>query len=188
MSKGKRRPKGPNTPTSPNKKTWQSSRRLVALLWSLTMHDFITACTSRFLRVRREEALRLLPAIPRLSWLTFHGVSFREKQFELLAGLKGVTSLELEFCPISDGDLAALGKWTDLESLALSELSIGDAGLDNLPDLPRLKYLSLSKTQVGDKSLTRVGQWRNLRSLVLDGTRVTDAGLAAWRRWITWSG
>lgn len=87
-------------------------------------------------------------------------------------------TLNLPKDPVTDEQLAHIGKLRGLHDLDLSDTPISDAGLAHLAGLTELEYLNLSNTNVTDAGLAHLRGLTNLRTLHLWGTKISDAGLA----------
>lgn len=167
-------------------------------LWNLNDDD---AGSSR-------ECLAAIAKLPRLEDLRLE-MTIDGEGLAYLARLKSLKSLRLarptnDCEQISHQCLAAIGKLTQLEYLALRDMTIGGeslaclAGLSNLkslsitqsadtdsapplkrlPPLPRLEVLNLDGSHVSDDDLRPVAALPRLKSLSLARTNVTAAGLA----------
>ncbi len=90
-------------------------------------------------------------------------------------------TLNLRGAGITDGQLAALGRFQNLTRLRLEINPITDAGLEHLKALPRLAYLNLYGTKVSDAGLASLGTLPALRELFLWQTPVTPAAIARFR-------
>jgi uncharacterized membrane protein len=87
-----------------------------------------------------------------------------------------VATLDLSGSPLTDADLATVGRLGHLTRLSLSGTRIGDAGLAHLSGLRHLEYLNLYGTAVSDAGLDALAPLTALRSLYLWQTAATPAG------------
>jgi serine/threonine protein kinase len=78
---------------------------------------------------------------------------------------------------VTDADLAAFRKLTDLTELDLANTLVTDAGVAQLAELPQLHRLDLSSTNITDAALAALGGLNSLRTLSLQNTRITGEGL-----------
>jgi hypothetical protein len=79
--------------------------------------------------------------------------------------------------PITDADLAHVGRFYRLQRLYLAPSSVSDAGLAHLEGLTALCILHLAASHVDDAGLVHLKGLVNLEALLLQKTEVTDAGL-----------
>lgn len=75
----------------------------------------------------------------------------------LAAGLPGLTTLDLSFCPLTDHGLAAVARLTDLEVLDVSDCpGITDASVEVLCSLTKLDFLGLGGTGLSPEGVGRL--------------------------------
>jgi internalin A len=79
--------------------------------------------------------------------------------------------------PITDADLAHVGRFYRLQRLYLAPSSVTDAGLAHLEGLTELHFLHLAASDVDDAGLAHLKGLVNLDVILLQQTKVTDAGL-----------
>src|SRR5262249_42491537 len=79
--------------------------------------------------------------------------------------------------PITDADLAHVGRFYRLQRLYLAPSSVSDAGLAHLEGLTELCILHLAASHVDAAGLVHLKGLVNLEALLLQKTEVTDAGL-----------
>jgi hypothetical protein len=96
-----------------------------------------------------------------------------------LAAFKQLQALHLAETKITDGGLKELASFKQLQTLSLPSAAITDAGLQELARLPQLRSLNLAATKVTDAGLKELAGMTRLQSLNLLHTRVTDGGLKA---------
>jgi hypothetical protein len=75
-----------------------------------------------------------------------------------------------------------LSQLTNLTSLNLQYTQIGDGQLGKLKSLSELNTLSLVGTRVTDSGLAALGNLKSLRKVYLYKTDVSEAGVAALRQ------
>lgn len=102
--------------------------------------------------------------------------AFDMKSLEALLSVKDqLVSISLSKMPVTDKDLAVVGKFNNLEVLNLNFTDITGNGLTHLSSLKNLRSLSLASTQVTANSLAPVLGLPELRHLFLWNTVVTKA-------------
>lgn len=114
-----------------------------------------------------------------LRHLSFLGNWLSNTDFEKIATLCGLASLELAWCQsvTSDG-LQHVAKLLNLEKLVLTQMELTNDNLASFAQCSRLQILSLSPCRaVTDAGLEHLSQLSNLESLSLDDCSITDAGL-----------
>ncbi len=101
-----------------------------------------------------------------------------------LAGLHGVTVLDISGSQITDAGMAYLVVHSDLEDLNLWWCeSITDYGLKNLYALNRLKNLNVGRcANITDEGLDTIGSIRTIENLNMSATGLSDTGIAALKR------
>ena len=127
----------------------------------------------------RTPAAEPLP-IPKCRWwavVPLKGVSLADVAAE--GKVKGVRGLKLR--DASNGDLAQLSGWVELQTLDLSLSNITDGGLVHLKGLKGLRTLILSNTKITDAGLAHLRELKGLRTLDLKLTDITSGGLAELR-------
>lgn len=86
--------------------------------------------------------------------------------------------LNLSRTSVSDKDLDAVAKLSNLLRLRLDQTGITDEGIAKLSGLANLEYLNLYGTKVSDASVEALKQLPNLKKLYLWQTDVTPEGVA----------
>lgn len=110
-------------------------------------------------------------------------VSLHEKvrvgqpDFQRLAKLKRLESLDLADTRFDDADLALLKELTTLNRLELQDTPLTNAGIGFLKGLQNLHYLDLGRTQVAGPELEVLSALKSLTNLSLEGTGVGDPDL-----------
>jgi Leucine-rich repeat (LRR) protein len=94
-----------------------------------------------------------------------------------LAGLRGLSYLDLAFTPVTGAGLKELAALKALSSLGLGGTRVTNEGLKKLARLKGLSSLDLRRTRVTDAGLKELAGLKHLTSLDLSGTRVTEVGL-----------
>ena len=96
-----------------------------------------------------------------------HGV---DEFLERIRGLRGVKSVLLVKCIVSEVGIKHLATLPDLESLNLYHVTITDTGLASLATCPKLVNLSLAPLTSKNLSISAVVALPSLRVLSIDGT------------------
>jgi hypothetical protein len=95
-----------------------------------------------------------------------------------IAGFSQLQVLCLGGTKITDAGLAHIEGLNQLQSLWLNNTKVTDAGLAQLIGLPQLQDLNLRNTQITDAGLAHIAGLTQLQHLDLFNTQITDAGLA----------
>ncbi len=85
-----------------------------------------------------------------------------------------IREIDLSRTPVSDAQLAALGKLASIENLSLATTQIGDVGAQSLARLVSLRELDLSNTMVTGKSIAQLAGLTHLERLWLNNSQVRD--------------
>ncbi len=84
---------------------------------------------------------------------------------------------------LTDDDLRIVGGWRGVRTLGLAECPITDAGIESLSALTELEELYLNHTRITDSALAVIGRHcRRLRLLVIGATDISDDGLSRLAR------
>lgn len=102
-----------------------------------------------------------------------------DEQLHHLAGLRGLTFLDLSGTRVTDAGLLHLQGLFNLEVLMLWDTAITDEGLFLLRHLTSLRHLGLGNTAVTDAGLAHLFALHRLRVLQLWGTEVHGPGLSS---------
>ncbi len=89
-----------------------------------------------------------------------------------------VVEVSLGGTRVTDGDLAYLARFPELETVALFDSKVGDEGLARLKDCTELRTLYLGRTKISDEGLAQLAGMKQLKTLGLTDTRIGDAGIA----------
>lgn len=84
--------------------------------------------------------------------------------------------LDLSRVPLSDGDLAALGRLDNLVRLNLNDTPIGDNALGYLAALEHLQQLHLAQTRVTESGLEQLNALPKLHTIFAWGSHVSEEG------------
>jgi len=89
-----------------------------------------------------------------------------------------VVAADLRASWITDSDMPALARLSDLKRLDLSLTRISDRGLRALKTAPAIEELNLYfAEQIGDEGAAVLRNWKHLKRVNLRGTKVTDSTL-----------
>ncbi|MBI1692377.1 MAG: hypothetical protein FYV88_1000, partial [Bacteroidetes bacterium] len=101
-----------------------------------------------------------------------------ERLTELQPIQEQIVSLQLAKMPVTNTDLAWIGKLPHLEKLNLNYTQVTDEGLSQLTSLTALESLSLTGTGVTAKGITGFLQQRNVKELFLWDTPIPTQEIA----------
>jgi hypothetical protein len=127
-----------------------------------------------------DEALRQVPAFPRLQRLFLQKQQANDEALGSLTGLKDLRILMLwDADLVSDAGIQRLAVLDKLENLHVGGGRLSDASLKVLARLPRLTRLSLQGHSLSDDGLKNLTAMRQLRALYVGMSQreITDAGL-----------
>ncbi|MEZ5365711.1 MAG: hypothetical protein R2748_26120 [Bryobacterales bacterium] len=113
-----------------------------------------------------------------LDRLDFSGTRITDVGLEWLKPLTGVRELKLRFAEfVSEGGLAYLRSWNELQSLDLRGTQVRSQVFEILPAFPRLRRLDLSHTRITDEGFDRLAELEELEDLAIGSTRLEGAAL-----------
>ncbi len=117
--------------------------------------------------------------IPALSVSFFGKANFSSQRLTELQPLQEqIVSLQLAKMPVTNTDLAGIGKLPHLEKLNLNYTQVTDEGLSQLASLTALESLSLTGTGVTAKGIAGFLQQRNVKELFLWDTPIPTQEIA----------
>jgi phage-related protein len=117
--------------------------------------------------------------IPALSVSFFGKANFSSQRLiELQPLQEQIVSLQLAKVPVTNNDLAWIGKLPHLEKLNLNYTQVTDEGLSQLTSLTALESLSLTGTSVTAKGIAEFLQKRNVKELFLWDTPIPTQEIA----------
>ncbi len=119
-----------------------------------------------------------LTRYPKLHTVDVAESSFGDEQLSMLPAVKGLSSLSLFLCPVTDEGLRVVGTLSELTKLRLAYTLITDEGLRFLADLRKLSHLELSFTKITDAGLAFLASLPELVEISVQGTGVTAVGVA----------
>jgi hypothetical protein len=97
--------------------------------------------------------------------------------FEALAALGDtLVKLTLARTDVSDGDLAGIVDYSNIEHLDLGRTGIGDEALEYVSNLENLKVLNLRDTNVTDAGIQKLAKLKSLERVYLWGSQATANG------------
>jgi Leucine-rich repeat (LRR) protein len=113
-----------------------------------------------------------------ITGVELHGsVHLSRLDFDRLAKLSHLESLNLADTRFADADVAELEDAESLTHLDLQDTPISDVGVAVLKKLPKLQSLQLSRTRISGEALAVLKSLRNLTELHVEGTPLRDAHL-----------
>lgn len=101
----------------------------------------------------------------------------------LLAKHPGLRALRLSGLPLTNENLAWLGKVETLSALDVSSTGVTDGFLEMVKGLPELAELRIGNTKLTEASGPQLGQFRNLVSLDVSGTPLLRSVLMQLGSW-----
>jgi Leucine-rich repeat (LRR) protein len=114
----------------------------------------------------------------RLERLDLSGTRISDLGIELLAPLEGVRELKLRFAEfVSEGGVAHLKGWKDLETLDLRGTQVRSLVFEHLAGFPQLRSLDLSHTRITDEGFDRLVELQGLEELAIGSNRLDGAAL-----------
>jgi phage-related protein len=117
--------------------------------------------------------------IPALSVSFFGKANYNSQRLTELQPLQEqIVSLQLAKMPVTNNDLAWIGKLPHLEKLNLNYTQVTDEGLSQLTSLTALESLSLTGTGVTAKGITGFLQKRHVKELFLWDTPIPTQEIA----------
>ena len=117
--------------------------------------------------------------IPALTVSFFGKANYNSQRLTELQPLQEqIVSLQLAKMPVTNSDLAWIGKLPHLEKLNLNYTQVTDEGLSQLTSLTALESLSLTGTGVTAKGITGFLQQRNVKELFLWDTPIPTQEIA----------
>lgn len=124
-----------------------------------------------------DEAMSLLPMLPKLEWLEIGNGTVT------LAGLKNLEKcvslkrLYVHDINLKGGELAWLSALKKLEALSLQRTAIDGKFLKHLNTVDSLKVLNLSENSIDDDDMDGIARFKNLEVLALADTQITGNGI-----------
>lgn len=111
--------------------------------------------------------------------VTFAGIpNITDEQIRGLLGIRDqLVSLDLNYTTVTDTQLEALAKLTNLRVLYLNYTQVSDAGLSKLSPLAELRLLSVVGAKVTDDAVPLISGFKKLTDLFLYQTQVTRTGI-----------
>lgn len=126
------------------------------------------------------EAVRLLPALPRINSVNADGTALNDEQAAVLGQLTTLQDLVLSHTQVTDAGVAKLRSLRNLKSLHLADTAVTGASLATLAELSALSVLDLSNTKIGGDFAALRGlqklNWLVLRGLTLDAAALQALG------------
>lgn len=102
--------------------------------------------------------------------------------FEQLKSLENVTHLDCYYCDfITDGAIAYLKDWKNLESLNLRGTDVTSRTFEHVSHMNKLKVLDVSFSRVNDNGFEQLAELEELRELHIGGNKMRGLGLPLLR-------
>ncbi len=124
-----------------------------------------------------DEALRSLPALPRLEWLEIGGGNVTRSGIASLKSCTALRRLYVHDIDLNGDALEWLASLTNLEALSLQRTGIDGTALKNIK-APALAVLNISGDKIADDDMSLIAALKDLEVLALADTKVTGDGIA----------
>lgn len=111
-----------------------------------------------------------------LETLQLDNTPTRDEDLKLLAALPALSFLRLAHTEVTDEGMFELAQCHRLELLVLDDTDISDQGIAALSDLPNLRVLGLRGTRITDECIPALSRLKNLYDLTLRDTAITPRG------------
>lgn len=153
----------------------QSAETLVKSLVHLQKLQSVSLDECEF----NEEVAQALAGLPGLTTIQFTTMSPSAESLEVLSQAKQIEELNILDTQVTDAQLAAIGKFTNLKELYIAESIGSDEGLAKLGQLHSLKYLTIyMMPQITDDGVAHLRNLTKLVSLTLPPSQITGRSLA----------
>lgn len=127
--------------------------------------------------------MRRVAGLPGLTSLNLSLTRVTDQGMQELKGLTGIVELELRFAEyVTDEGLAALKGWKKLRRLDIHGTKASDTALDHIAGIGALETLDVGSVMLTDVGLERLTVLPNLKALTIGGNELGDAGLQALRQ------
>lgn len=132
------------------------------------------------LNVRIDDAwVERLAGLPDLRRLDLENTNLRGPALKAVGTLRGLESLNLTLCPVTDGFFAPLGELARLRVLGLASTKVTGSGLGGLQGLQQLENLNCHSAPIDDAGLACIGKLGSLLRLEIVHTQFSDGGTEA---------
>lgn len=126
-----------------------------------------------------KEVAQALAGLPELTTIQFATMSPSAESLEVLSQGKQIEELNLLNTQVTDAQLAAIGKFTNLNSLYIAESIGSDEGLAKLGQLRSLLSLTIyAMPQITDDGVAELKNLTKLEGLTLPPSQITGRSLA----------
>lgn len=140
-------------------------------------HEFIREMVVH--RPMSEDDLSSLERCRRLTRLFMQQVPVTDEQ---VARIGKMTSLEYLQIRVTDDQLKQLGGLKNLKHLALTWSLITSEGLRIVSDLPNLVQLSVAYTSIGDEELMTLAGVESLKVILIRESKITPSGISRFQK------
>lgn len=124
------------------------------------------------------EDLRALSMLTKLEVIELYNVhNLKDDDLKYFTGIKSLTSLYIEDCPLTDGAAIYIAQMPQLTGLCLNKTKITDRTLARISNLQQLEQLWIESTQIDDAGMKYLTKFKKLSSLNMSGTLVSDKGV-----------
>lgn len=132
-----------------------------------------------------DDALLGMPSHPIVNTLiNVHKSPLTDKDLALIGKMSNLKSLSLKHSKVTDDGMKHLANLTQLRHLVLERMTITDKGMQYIKGLKNLEYLSVYKSKsITGKALEYIEPLKKLNTLYLGGTQIKDADLARLASW-----
>jgi Leucine-rich repeat (LRR) protein len=124
-----------------------------------------------------DEAMRHLPALPRLEWLEIGGGKVTSAGISNLKNCAALRRLYIHDVDLNGDSLGWLADLKNLEALSLQRTKINGSVLKNIKS-SSLAVLNLSGNKISDEDMEVIAQLKTLEVLALSDTQVSGDGIA----------
>ena len=125
-----------------------------------------------------DEGMKELKGLKRLQEVRFTIVrKVTGKVLQELSEVPAMRKISIEGVTVTNDDLKALQKLTDLRHLLLIRAGITDEGLPNFTRMSKLESLYLEGNPLTNAGMKEIRRMTNLRELGVNATQLTDAGV-----------
>jgi hypothetical protein len=125
-----------------------------------------------------DEAMRLLPSLPRLEWLEIGGGSVTPAGITHLRNCQALRRLYIHDIDLEGEKLVWLSNLKRLEALSLQRTGVDGKILKNIKASGTLAVLNLSGDKIDDDDMGQIARLKDLEVLALADTKITGLGIA----------
>lgn len=129
-----------------------------------------------------DEDLAKIAAFPEVRKLTLSYARISDLGFEHLRPLTKVTHLDCYYCEyVSDGAIAFLKQWKELEYLNLRGTEVTSRVFEHIAGMKKLKFLDVGFSRVNDDGFESLASLEQLSELHIGGDKMTGLALPLLR-------